>query len=395
MPVNFPQIQQQVRQMGAEALRTRQVLHQKQEQARYLLAAAAADPEALKQRIEQAAALNQHLRCAAPTTEPLRSIHPLPELPTHYTLLAADGSQINPDRHAPVEFCVINLGAFRMQPGQALAPREITRSELLYKQEDLYTPQGRITEEIVALRRDLLERRLLAELAAAESGPLVALTDGPMELFRKPEESPLYSKLMGDFLAALQELAALGTISAGYVDKPAADLVVRMLELLLLPEDELRQAGLQRPLLGVTDAGLFASDLPAGARTAIFSIQSRATLNVFHGPLALHFFYLNVSPPGQKPWLARVEVPAWVAQEPVKLDTLQAALIQQCRTLGGRAYPYALHRAHEVAVIQMDEKNQLISLIQAELNRNGMEIGEASHKQGVKDISGKRTRYGQ
>ena len=66
----------------------------------------------------------------------------------------------------------------------------------------------------------------------------------------------------------------------------------------------------------------------------------------------------------------------------------------QCRTLGGRAYPYALHRAHEVAVIQLDEKNQLISLIQAELNRNGMEIGDASHKQGVKDISGKRTRYG-
>ena len=341
MPVNFPQIQQQVRQMGAEALRTRQVLHQKLEQARYLLAAADANPDALKQRIEQAYALNQNLRCAAPTDEPLGSPHPLPELPGPFTLLAADGSQINPDRHAPVEFCVINLGAFRMQPGQAVAPREITRSELIYKEDDLYTADGRITEEIVALRRDLLERRLLAELAAAESGPVVALTDGPMELFREPKASALYNQLMGQFTAALHELNELGTISAGYVDKPAADLVVRMLELMLLPEDELRQAGKNRPLIGVTDAGLLGVDLPAGARTALFSIKSRSTENIFHGPLALHFFYLNVSPEGRKPWLARVEIPAWVAEDPDKLDTLHAALIQQCRTLGGRAYPYA------------------------------------------------------
>ena len=394
MPVNFPQIQQQVRLMGADALRTRQALRQKHEQALYLLAAADADPDALQRRIEQAYALNQHLRCAAPTDEPLRSIHLLPELPGPFTLLAADGSQVNPDRHAPVEFCVINLGAFRMQPGQGVTPREITQSELLYKEEDLYTPQGRITEEIVALRRDLLERRLLAELARQESGPVVALTDGPMELFRKPEASALYSGLMDQFIAALHELNDLGTISAGYVDKPAADLVVRMLELLLLPEADLRQAGQQRPLLGVTDAGLFSESLPSGARTAVFSIKSRSTENVFHGPLALHFFYLNVSPEGRKPWLARVEVPRWVAEDPDKLDTLHAALIQQCRTLGGRAYPYALHRAHEVAVIQMDEKNQLISLIQAELNRNGIEIGEESHKQSTKDISGTRTRYG-
>jgi hypothetical protein len=392
MPVNFPQIQQQVRQMGAEALRTRQALHQKLEQARFLLAAADANPDALKQRIEQAYALNQNLRCAAPTDEPLGSIHPLPELPGPFTLLAADGSQINPDRHAPVEFCVINLGAFRMQPGQGITPREITQSELLYKEEDLYTSQGRITEEIVALRRDLLERRLLAELARQESGPVVALTDGPMELFRKPEASDLYTGLMDQFVAALHELNDLGTISAGYVDKPAADLVVRMLELMLLPEDELRQAGKNRPLIGVTDAGLLGVDLPAGARTAVFTIKSRSTENVFHGPLALHFFYLNVNPPGQKPWLARVEVPAWVAEDPGKLDTLHAALIQQCRTLGGRAYPYALHRAHEVAVIKLDEKNQLTVMIQAELARNGVEIGEASHKQGVKDISGSRTR---
>lgn len=394
MPVNFPQVQQQVRQMGAEALHTRQALDQRHQQALYLLEAADANPAALRQRIEQALALNQHLRCAAPTDEPLRSIHPLPDPPGPFTLLAADGSQINPDRHAPVEYCVINLGAFRMQPGQALAPREVTRSHLLYKEEDLYTAQGRITEEIVALRRDLLERRLLAELAAAESGPVVALTDGPMELFRQPSDSRLYNELIGEYIAALQELEQLGTISAGYVDKPASDLVVRMLELLTLPEDELRQAGQHRPLLGVTDASLFSASLPAGARSAVFCIQSRSTQNTFNGALALHFFYLNVSPPGRKPWLARVEVPLWVAGDAAKLDTLHAALIQQCRTLGGGAYPYALHRAHEVAVIHLDEKNQLTALIQAELARNGVEIGEGSHKSAAKDISGKRTRDG-
>lgn len=391
MPVNFPEIQQQIRQMGAAAPTARALHDERLKIARQLLTDFSENLEALQQRIEQAAALVQNLRCAAPKDEPLRSVHPLPAAPPPCTLLAADGSQINPNRHDPVEYCVINLGAFRIQPGQAVTPHEITRTSLYYG-EALHTAEGPLTEEIVAMRRDSLERSLLAELAEKEGGPVLALTDGPMEPFRPPTPSPIYNEQLANFIAALGRLHTMGAVSAGFVDKPASDLVVRMLELMLLPESDLRQAGTSRPLQGVSDAGMFSTFLPAGARTAVFAIQSRQTLQNFNGDLALHFFYLNVSAEGQKPWLARVEIPAWVAEDAEKLDLLHAALIQQCRVLGGRAYPYALHRAHEVAVISFDEKNQLTSMIQAELARNGEELQEESHKQGNKTHSGPNTR---
>jgi hypothetical protein len=107
--------------------------------------------------------------------------------------------------------------------------------------------------------------------------------------------------------------------------------------------------------------------------------------------LALRFFYLNVGRTDAA-WLARVEIPAWVAEDPQKLDSLHAVLVDQCKILGTRAYPYLLHRAHETAVVTLEEKDQLTQMIILELRRRGVWVGEASHKQAAKSL-GKRTSY--
>ena len=111
------------------------------------------------------------------------------------------------------------------------------------------------------------------------------------------------------------------------------------------------------PLRGVIDRQLFRDLLGPGERSAVFAIQSRSGQH-YLGDLALHFFYLNVGRPG-KPWLARVEIPAWVAKDNEQLDNLQAVLMQQCQILGSRPFPYLIHRAHEVAVVSLDEKEQV------------------------------------
>ncbi len=80
--------------------------------------------DTLEQLVERAGADNPSLRCAAPLCEYLNQTFPTPALESGYTLLAADGSQINPDRHAMVEFGAINVGAIRMLPGQGQAPEE-------------------------------------------------------------------------------------------------------------------------------------------------------------------------------------------------------------------------------------------------------------------------------
>jgi hypothetical protein len=90
-----------------------------------------------------------------------------------------------------------------------------------------------------------------------------------------------------------------------------------------------------------------------------------------------------------RPWLARVEVPAWVAINPQMLNQLHAALIGQCRIMGSRPYPYLLHRAHEAAMVSFQEQDQVTQMILHELRRRGVEVGQESQKQALKKLPGK------
>ena len=54
--------------------------------------------------------------------------------------------------------------------------------------------------------------------------------------------------------------------------------------------------------------------------------------------------------------------------------------------LGGLSYPYVLHRAHEIAVVGREEKEEVTQMLLAELQAQGVEVGRPSHKQAVKDL---------
>jgi len=144
------------------------------------------------------------------------------------------------------------------------------------------------------------------------------------------------------------------------------------------------------PLRGVTDINLYSRLLDVGERSPVFAIQSQSARQ-YTGKLALHFFYLNVGRPTH-PWLARVEIPAWVAQNPIMLNDLQAVLVNQCQVMGARPYPYLLHRAHETALVSLDEQEQVTQMIVLELRRRGVTVGEKSYKQSNKDLPGRTRR---
>ena len=174
------------------------------------------------------------------------------------------------------------------------------------------------------------------------------------------------------------------------MDKPAANLVVRLLEAVKASPADLEDFRKFHPLSGVSDRYLYLNILEPGERSAVFALQSQAAKN-YPGPLAVHFFYLNVGR-AQKGWLARVEVPAWVAHDSARLDMLHAVLVEQCRILGARAYPYLLHRAHETAVVSLQERDQLTQMILLELRQRGVAIEGASQKQAAKDLPGRTRR---
>jgi hypothetical protein len=198
-----------------------------------------------------------------------------------------------------------------------------------------------------------------------------------------------FQRSLEDYIKVLNDLRSLEAVTAGYVDKPGSKLVVRLLETALISDAELPEIRHKFPLRGVLDIDLYRQLLQPGERSAVFDIQFRSAAS-YPGDLHLHFFYLNVGREGH-PWLARVEIPAWVAGSPPALDSLHAVLVQQCRVMGSRPYPYMLHRAHEAALVTLSEKEQVTEMIAQELRRRQVEVGETSYKQNAKNLPGRTT----
>lgn len=401
MAIDFQQVYTKIKEIGAAAQLRKKTLAERRIRARMLLETYADQLDELRNKVETAKAEDPALRCAVPLNEPLDTHHPAPALPLNVVLIAADGSQINPDRHGAVQFGLINVGALVMRQNSGLAPQVLTDSQLLFD-EELFTSSGSpLTDGMVALRRDLQERSKLADLAALveENAPVVTFTDGPIELWGSAsgEDSAAYADSLVKYQSVLSRLCERGVVTAGYVDKPTADLVVRLLELVDAPLGEpgfkLRE---HHPLRGVSDRWLFGekknSLLRSGERSAVFKIQTKNETN-YSGALALHFFYLNAGTEG-RPWPVRVEIPRWVAEDPQKLDLLHAVLVNQCRMMGSKPYPYLLHRAHETAVVSFEEKNQIEQMLMMELRRAGEEPDDRSNKQSAKDLPGRSSYRG-
>lgn len=390
MSLDYQQVREQVAQLGANAPERERERRSRQELALALLHTRAQDVSAIAELVRQVTRKHDpSLRCALPVSEALDAHYALPDLPDQASILAADGSQINPDRHAEVEYGLVNVGAIHFQHGAAQTPATTVRTHLLYD-EALYTATGVMSEAMVALLRDEKERSLLAELAQAADPPVFTFTDGPMELWGAKdagEEAAEFKEHLAVYLQALQRLNDLGAATAGYVDKPHAGLVARTLEVMLTPEEKLSDIKHHHPLRGVSDRFLYEQLLQAGERSALFALQSQSAKQ-YQESLALHFFYLNVGLEG-KPSLARVEIPAWVAGDPALLDQMHALLWAQCSILGGRRYPYVLHRAHETALVKMEERDQVTQMIVAELYRRGVPVGVKSQKQSLKDQPGR------
>ena len=384
MPIDYLSLKNQITRMGSEAGAREAGMQSALKELRELLNTRATDLIALQKLVEEEAQKSKGLRCAIPVSEPLNTHTPCSLPSPTCTILAADGSQINPDPHDTVLYGLVNIGVFRMQPGSGLAPQEITRSTLIYGDE-LYAGGSTLSEDLVALLRDVQERRMLAELSGSETAPVITLTDGPLELFHEPRHDRQFKEYFDQYLNALSDLALNNVITAGYVSRPRADLVVKLLS--LVQKDSASETE-SDGVTGLTDTGLFSSLLTPGERSAIFRMQSRSSAD-YPDRKALHFFYLNAGTAQQQAF-ARVEIPLWVAEDQNAVSTLHAVLVEQARSNPTAPYPYPLLRAHEIAVVKLPERQQVTTMIEAELLRHGFPPALKSQKQINKDYSGRR-----
>lgn len=351
--------------------------------------------DALHRKVQ--AAIKLRWAGAIPTAEAVDAHFPLPPHPARANILAADGSQIYPDRHGLALYYLINIGSIAFRHGVGQAPSTLTEPEVFYEDADLYEEDG---GQIPSIKIDAVrDRRELAALARwaqaeAQSAPTVALLDNGLLLYitlQTPNQK-LVDELLSQYVAHLAELKESGAAVAGVVDRPRAAGVIRLLRLALLNDNEINEAALRD--LGsfkhITDAMLF-DFLAPGERSALFENASPHNQDHYKPKgHAIYFFYLNTGRAG-KGNILRVEVPEWVARDAEKLNLVHAAIWEQCRATGG--FPYVLMRAHELAVVTQHERREFDQMVLGALVRQGLSPSVSQKAQGKAWTGGPKGRY--
>ena len=112
MTLDLAKVSPQLRRMSQRLLDRREQLRLRLEYARATFAAWAARWEELRDLAE--GRHNRAQRLASPR-EALDAAVPRPSLPPDHGVVATDGSQIEPDRHGPSEYYLLNIGWARLR----------------------------------------------------------------------------------------------------------------------------------------------------------------------------------------------------------------------------------------------------------------------------------------
>ncbi|MBU1748066.1 MAG: DNA double-strand break repair nuclease NurA [Chloroflexi bacterium] len=378
MTLDLGAVSRQIRTMTVELRDTESEFQARVARAREILNRWAERHHELRNLVtDYASTLRGAAALAALPTERLNVRYAAPTPPTDVTVLASDSSTIPPDRHTGALYYLINVGSTALHYGSAPGAVLDSRPTLYYRETDLFI-QG---EEPVPVQGSRLEAKsILSEVeelvnlaqATPSDQPAVALLDFPLILWILEENKRFVQRhFLEPFLEYLDIMRDRDVPIAGYVSRPGYAEVAGLLRVALCQEPERQcRACLRRgqdapcdEIARVTDRDIF-STLEPGERTGLFMSRSEILKEY---PAPIRFFYLKV---GRE--VARVEVPAWVAQDRDLLDLVHAVVYDQAQK--GTGYPYALSRAHEQAVVGYADRERFAELVKAALLRQGLEV---------------------
>jgi hypothetical protein len=316
---------------------------------------------------------------AVPTGTVSRAF-PSPTPPDDFSVVAADGSSIPPDRHSPVRFYVINTGHAVLTYGRNPDANLDSEGRLYFEEKDLYISPGRKNIPVEGTRLGMTMERaeLQALLAASRSAiqPAVALLDGSLILWAlQNEDEEVQHKFLGEFKACLEGFRASRIPVVGYVSYTGSHDLANTLRVWLCQDDPSdcdtcslaeKDRTLCVSLSTTLDRQLFNGLLQDGERSDVF--ESRSAILEKYGDHRIQFFYMNVG--GE---IARIEAPQWVMREAGMLEHVQAVVYDQCQRSGGYPpYPPALQEAHEQAVIGTAERRLVEELVEQALAERGI-----------------------
>ena len=349
---------------------------------------------------------------ADPLDDPARR-YPRPDVPTDYGVIAADGSHIDVDRHLPVRCFLINIGVCRLVYGADPGAR-LDHAAVLYTEPEelsIADPESPLNSyalegPLLGIKRSVDEVAALADAVeeAPADVPVLLLVDGSLVLWPlggegpPPGRFPAYVRralLEEGFLPSMERLrqAAMGRtiVPAAYISLPGSREVAGALRLTLCPHSPVGDCGRHCRAIaagqrgcdavhGFSDRELYADSLATGERTALFASRAAVVRDHYGDHHRIRFFYLNV---GEE--MARVEVPAWVADDPRMVDLVHGLLLEQCRL--GDGYPVALQEAHEQAVLSGADREGFRHVMETALEGRRLPVF-TSEKQRSKRLRG-------
>ena len=343
----------------------------------------------------------KYYRAARPlhNSLPLNAGIPPATPPAQATIVACDGSQIVPDRHAPFLYYLINIGLIAYYHGSGLPPDIFSDPILKYPRElerdedDDFT----LNSALVSLWRDQYEIESLAETLSKTkqmAGPSLAILDQRL-LYWPAGGLPGRESL--NVVEAWQESMATirqnGAWLAGFIDRPGKRSVLAMLHTLDILQPRFKVSDLYNaPLFNrLTDIDLFAPLLKLGERSPVFVeiSQHNSSFRDKDEENEVCFFYLRTGEGDRQ--LARVDIPMWVARDEEDVAAVHALIYDQCQILG--YYPYVITRADEIAVVGRRDQEELEHRIALRLAEQGLDTQMTSKQQSKQFARSGKTRH--
>ncbi|MEL7363466.1 MAG: DNA double-strand break repair nuclease NurA, partial [Bacteroidota bacterium] len=301
--------------------------------------------------------------------------------PDFVTVVATDGSQIYPDRHIEPACYLLNVGCIAFQYGTTEPPWMQAVPRLRYRDQDLEALRGDdgeaaihdLTTEVVSALRDQLELEQLfatAQEARRSGRPILAMADGTLIrwMVRGMKNRRLEQKLIGDYLEVLDAFQEHGIPVCSYISKPGNDELVNLLRFY---RGETERSAAADTLTGLLDRHVAEDRLAVGERSGCFASGSHILEE--YGPHRICAFYVRL-----RDEVARIELPAWVADQPAWLDLIHAVVLDQCAKGGG--YPIILQEAHERAVVRQQEKALFYHILDRQMHHAGLGTSGTSLK---------------
>jgi hypothetical protein len=299
----------------------------------------------------------------------------VPPLPAcGYSVAASDGSNIPPDRHSPVQYCILNVSKVVLTYGEHPKASLEAATEMLYGDEHLYVKGVPLQGELLGAQMAVRELQVLLDTAMAVPRPCAALQDGTLILWRIQNQKELVPHFTVPFREALDGFEEEHIPLLSYISYPGARDLCNALRVALCDMDPTACATCksdQRELcefLGrLRDRELLQEFLAPGHRTDLFATVSDVVKD-YGADNAIHFCYLEVG--GE---IARVEMPRWVGEKPESLDFGLGVVLDQCALSGDNPpYPLALMEAHEAAVIDVSTRRVVDELMERQFAERGL-----------------------